>query len=65
MFTVPVDSFEAYRHWLGQVCNSLQVEQVRMLDEPTAAALGYGLADRETLLVLDFGAAPWICPWCV
>lgn len=55
VFTVPVDSFEAYRHWLGRVCESLQVEQVRMLDEPTAAALGYGLADRETLLVVDFG----------
>jgi molecular chaperone DnaK (HSP70) len=26
-----------------------------MLDEPTAAALGYGLADQETLLVIDFG----------
>lgn len=55
VFTVPVDSFESYRLWLGQVCESLQVEQVRMLDEPTAAALGYGLADRETLLVIDFG----------
>jgi len=37
------------------VSQSLQVEQVRMLDEPTAAALGYGLADREILLVIDFG----------
>ncbi len=55
VFTVPVDSFESYRLWLGRVCESLQVEQVRMLDEPTAAALGYGLADRETLLVVDFG----------
>ncbi|MGB3535858.1 MAG: Hsp70 family protein [Microcoleaceae cyanobacterium] len=54
-FTVPVDSFEAYRHWLGQVCQALNVEQVRMLDEPTAAALGYGLADKERLLVIDFG----------
>ncbi|MEG4090324.1 Hsp70 family protein [Microcoleus sp. Pol12B4] len=55
IFTVPVDSFEAYRHWLGKVSQSLEVEQVRMLDEPTAAALGYGLADRENLLVIDFG----------
>jgi molecular chaperone DnaK (HSP70) len=55
IFTVPVDSFEAYRHWLGKVSQSLQVEQVRMLDEPTAAALGYGLADSELLLVIDFG----------
>ncbi|MGL4376208.1 MAG: Hsp70 family protein, partial [Microcoleaceae cyanobacterium] len=47
VFTVPVDSFEAYRLWLGKVSESLQVEQIRMLDEPTAAALGYGLGDRE------------------
>jgi molecular chaperone DnaK (HSP70) len=26
-----------------------------MVDEPTAAALGYGLADQEILLVIDFG----------
>ncbi|BAB73221.1 Hsp70 family protein [Anabaena sp. FACHB-709] len=55
VLTVPVDSFEAYRYWLGQVCQALPVEQVRMLDEPTAAALGYGLADQEILLVVDFG----------
>ena len=60
VFTVPVDSFEIYRLWLTQLCKSLQIEQVRMLDEPTAAALGYGLehqelANRGTLLVIDFG----------
>ncbi|NJM70093.1 MAG: Hsp70 family protein [Scytonema sp. RU_4_4] len=55
VLTVPVDSFEAYRHWLGQVCQALSVEQVRMLDEPTAAALGYGMVDQEILLVIDFG----------
>lgn len=55
VLTVPVDSFETYRHWLGRVCQSLPVNQVRMLDEPTAAALGYGMTDRENLLVIDFG----------
>jgi molecular chaperone DnaK (HSP70) len=55
ILTVPVDSFEAYRHWLSGVCQSLPVEQVRMLDEPTAAALGYGVAQGDTLLVIDFG----------
>jgi len=54
-FTVPVDSFEAYRYWLGQVCDPLPIEQVRMIDEPTAAALGYGLTRSGTLLVIDFG----------
>lgn len=55
ILTVPVDSFEAYRHWLSGVCQYLPVEQVRMLDEPTAAALGYGVNNGDTLLVIDFG----------
>ncbi|MEL6260571.1 MAG: Hsp70 family protein [Cyanobacteria bacterium J06626_6] len=56
VFTVPVDSFEAYRLWLGEVCKSLGVAQVRLLDEPTAAALGYQLSPAQrTLLVVDFG----------
>jgi molecular chaperone DnaK (HSP70) len=55
VFTVPVDSFEAYRLWLGRIADALSLSQVRMLDEPTAAALGYGLRDRQTLLVIDFG----------
>ncbi|WP_414551861.1 Hsp70 family protein [Anabaena sp. CCY 0017] len=55
ILTVPVDSFEAYRHWLSKVCQALPVERVQMIDEPTAAALGYGLADQEILLVIDFG----------
>ncbi|HEY9598169.1 MAG TPA: Hsp70 family protein [Cyanophyceae cyanobacterium] len=55
ILTVPVDSFEAYRHWLTGVCQSLPVQNVRLLDEPTAAALGYGLVEGETLLVIDFG----------
>jgi len=55
IFTVPVDSFESYRLWLTQVCRSLQVDQIRILDEPTAAALGYGIGTQGTLLVVDFG----------
>lgn len=55
VLTVPVDSFEAYRGWLGQVCDRLAVERVQMIDEPTAAALGYGMADQDLLLVVDFG----------
>ncbi|MGB3309819.1 MAG: Hsp70 family protein [Nodosilinea sp.] len=55
VLTVPVDSFEAYRLWLGDVATALNFSQVRLLDEPTAAALGYGLSGEQTLLVLDFG----------
>ena len=56
VFTVPVDSFEAYRIWLSEVCQSLDISQVQLIDEPTAAALGYKLsAEQRTVLVIDFG----------
>ncbi|TVQ08325.1 MAG: Hsp70 family protein [Leptolyngbya sp. DLM2.Bin27] len=55
VLTVPVDSFEAYRLWLGDVAAALEFKEVRLIDEPTAAALGYGLSGEQTLLVLDFG----------
>jgi molecular chaperone DnaK (HSP70) len=55
VLTVPVDSFESYRQWLGQVCQELQVDKVRLLDEPTAAALGYGEVEADVVLVVDFG----------
>ncbi|MDS3859979.1 Hsp70 family protein [Thermosynechococcaceae cyanobacterium BACA0444] len=55
VLTVPVDCFAAYRLWLTELCQALNVEQVKLLDEPTAAALGTGLGDAQTLLVIDFG----------
>ncbi len=55
VLTVPVDSFEAYRLWLSDLSQSLSIEQIRIIDEPTAAALGYGAADQKLLLVIDFG----------
>jgi molecular chaperone DnaK (HSP70) len=55
VLTVPVASFEIYRRWLTGVCATLPVREIRLLDEPTAAALGYGMTAAETLLVIDFG----------
>jgi molecular chaperone DnaK (HSP70) len=55
ILTVPVDSFEVYRRWLTGVCAKLPVQQVRIIDEPTAAALGYGMTGADILLVVDFG----------
>jgi molecular chaperone DnaK (HSP70) len=55
VLTVPVDSFETYRHWLSHVCQGWQIEQIRLIDEPTAAALGYGTGSDNLVLVVDFG----------
>ena len=55
VLTVPVDSFEVYRIWLTELCRSLDIERVRTIDEPTAAALAYGIKEASTILVFDFG----------
>jgi molecular chaperone DnaK (HSP70) len=56
VLTVPVDSFESYRQWLFKICGQLAIAEIRILDEPTAAALGYGLSrGNETVLVIDIG----------
>jgi molecular chaperone DnaK (HSP70) len=54
VITVPVDSFDTYRTWLGNTCQRLPWQKISLLDESTAAALGYGMS-RGTTLVIDFG----------
>ena len=63
VLTVPVDSFESYRYWLSQTCQSWGIEEIRLLDEPTAAALGYDLGDANQVLVLDFGGGTVDFAW--
>ena len=55
IITVPVDSFESYRNWLTEVCAKWEIEQVRIIDEPTAVALGYETEQNDFILVIDFG----------
>ncbi|UFP95521.1 Hsp70 family protein [Gloeobacter morelensis] len=55
VFTVPVNSFELYRQWLLAGCSELEAARIQLLDESTAAALGYGLENGQTVLVIDFG----------
>ena len=57
VLTAPVDTYREYRTWLVNVCNSLEVKEIALVDEPTAAAMGAGLKPGSTLLVLDFGGS--------
>jgi len=56
VLTVPVESFEQYRQWLLHNVASLNASEIRIIDESTSAALGYGItAGQQTVLVIDFG----------
>ncbi len=56
-FTVPVEAFEHYEEWLTQVAESAGLPRFRLIDEASAAALGYGahIQPGNVYLILDFG----------
>lgn len=56
VLTAPVEGFAAYRRWLHHWASDLAVPELALVDEPTAAALGAGLAPGSLVLVLDMGA---------
>jgi molecular chaperone DnaK (HSP70) len=56
IFTVPVGAFEAYLHWFSNFAKKLQLPNIQIIDESTAAALGYAITRPNALvLVIDFG----------
>jgi len=56
IFTVPVGAFERYSDGLRDVAKTLNIPAVKLIDESTAAALGYAVKKPETIvLVVDFG----------
>ncbi len=57
VLTAPIDTYRAYRNWLTNVCSSLEVKEIALVDEPTAAAMGAGLPPGSKLLVVDIGGS--------
>ena len=57
VITVPVESYDQYRAELAQLAHNVGINRVRFLDEPVAAAIGYGLGlkGERKALVVDFG----------
>lgn len=55
VLTAPIDTYAGYRDWLTELAGELGVSEVALVDEPTAAAIGCGLAPGSTVLVVDLG----------
>ncbi len=56
-FSVPVEAYEHYENWLASVAENAGLPRYRLIDEPSAAALGYGahIQPGSVYLVFDFG----------
>ncbi len=59
VISVPVESFEHYSEWLSGGLRTFENTRVRLVDEASAAAAGYGarLRPGDSLLVVDFGGS--------
>ncbi len=57
VLTAPIETYKSYRKWLYQVCSELDVEEIALVDEPTAAAIGAGQKGGSKLLVIDIGGS--------
>lgn len=56
VMTAPVAAFDAYLLWLRDALDDIPADRIRVVDESTAAALGYAVTDPGALvLVIDFG----------
>lgn len=56
IFTVPVGAFERYLDWFRNLGDKLNIPAVQIVDESTAAALGYAVKrPGAVVLVIDFG----------
>jgi molecular chaperone DnaK (HSP70) len=56
VITAPVASFEGYLQWLNNVIDDVSMDKIRIVDESTAAALGYAVTKPgAVVLVFDFG----------
>jgi molecular chaperone DnaK (HSP70) len=55
--TVPVEAYEHYEDWLSSVAEAAGLRHFRLIDEPSAAALGYGahIQSGNVYLIIDFG----------
>jgi molecular chaperone DnaK len=55
--TMPVEAYEHYENWLLDVAQAAGFVRLRLIDEPSAAALGYSvdLQPGDVYLVFDFG----------
>ena len=56
IFTVPVGAFERYLDWFRNLGDKLNIPSIQIVDESTAAALGYAVkSPGAVVLVIDFG----------
>jgi len=57
VLTAPIDTYKGYREWLVNLCGEISVEEIALVDEPTAASLGVNVPFGSKIMTLDIGGS--------
>ena len=57
VLTAPIDTYKGYRRWLISICNNLPIEEIALVDEPTAAAIGLNVPFGSKIMIFDIGGS--------
>ncbi|WP_288262866.1 Hsp70 family protein [uncultured Prochlorococcus sp.] len=57
VLTAPIDTYKGYREWLINLCGKISVEEIALVDEPTAASLGINVPFGSKIMTIDIGGS--------
>jgi len=57
VLTAPIDTYKGYRKWLVKLCEEISVDEIALVDEPTAASLGINIPFGSKIMTLDIGGS--------
>ena len=57
VLTAPIDTYKGYRQWLINLCEKLNVGEIALVDEPTAASLGVNAPFGSKIMTIDIGGS--------
>jgi len=57
VLTAPIDTYKGYREWLVNLCGEISVDEIALVDEPTAASLGIDIPFGSKIMTLDIGGS--------
>ena len=57
VLTAPIDTYKGYREWLVSLCGKMPIDEIALVDEPTAASLGINVPFGSKIMTLDIGGS--------
>ena len=57
VLTAPIDTYKGYREWLVNLCEEISVDEIALVDEPTAASLGINVPFGSKIMTIDIGGS--------